>query len=183
MNLKSNSLLNSKSKSSHYSNHNMRLKLVATLYAGESFGELALLSDQPRKATVKTKTEWYFAMLGKEDFKNIYGVAQMNKLNRKIDFFQSIPIFCEQNREFLSRFTYYLKDKEVKRNDYLYREGDKWDFWYIIIQGDFELSIKCKIKFIISLLILKTCLVVIITMNYIIQKIFRRIIISKYKNE
>ena len=64
-------------------------------------------------------------MLGKEDFKNIYGVAQMNKLNRKIDFFQSIPIFCEQNREFLSRFTYYLKDKEVKRNDYLYREGDK----------------------------------------------------------
>ena len=120
------------------------MKLVATLNAGQSFGELALLSDKPRMATIKTKTDWYFAMLGKHDFQNIYGVMQMNKLNKKVDFFKSIPIFCELTREQLSPFTYYLKEMELHRNEYLYNEGDKWEYWYIIINGEFEVTMNSK---------------------------------------
>lgn len=44
---------------------------VKTLYSGSSFGELALLDNKPRAATIKCKEDCYFAVLNKSAFDNI----------------------------------------------------------------------------------------------------------------
>ena len=49
---------------------------VATLPKHSSFGELALISNKPRAATIRAKTDWYLAVLSKEDYKKIYGLVQ-----------------------------------------------------------------------------------------------------------
>ena len=38
---------------------------VGELTTGSSFGELALISNKPRAATIRAKTHWYLAVLGK----------------------------------------------------------------------------------------------------------------------
>jgi len=42
--------------------------VIATLLPGEYFGEMALLSDHPRNATVRAKTKLATEMVGKENF-------------------------------------------------------------------------------------------------------------------
>lgn len=44
---------------------------VNTLSAGDYFGEIALVTDRPRTATVRTVTEVEAAVLGKENFLNM----------------------------------------------------------------------------------------------------------------
>ena len=43
-------------------------EVVASLGPGDYFGEMALLGDRPRNATVKTLSDCEFAVLGKENF-------------------------------------------------------------------------------------------------------------------
>ena len=38
---------------------------VGELTTGSSFGELALISNKPRAATIRAKTHWYLAVLWK----------------------------------------------------------------------------------------------------------------------
>ena len=57
------------------SEKNMLVSLVevANLNVGDGFGELALLNDGPRLATITCKEESHFATLNKENFRAILG--------------------------------------------------------------------------------------------------------------
>ena len=46
---------------------------IAVLGAGDGFGELALLNDSPRLATIVCKEDSYFGTLNKEPFRAILG--------------------------------------------------------------------------------------------------------------
>ena len=52
---------------------------VGELTDGSSFGELALISNKPRAATIRAKTPWYLAVLGKKDYLKVYGVRVLFK--------------------------------------------------------------------------------------------------------
>lgn len=41
---------------------------VVTLRSGKSFGELALIKDQPRAASIKTLEDCHFAVMNKSDY-------------------------------------------------------------------------------------------------------------------
>lgn len=43
---------------------------VKTMKSGDSFGELALLNNNPRAATIKCETECSFAVIHKVDYDN-----------------------------------------------------------------------------------------------------------------
>ena len=55
------------------SRENGRSRRVTTLGAGEYFGEIALLRDQPRVATVRGKTEGSVWRLARQDFRDLVG--------------------------------------------------------------------------------------------------------------
>ena len=69
------------------------MKPVAQLTPGMSFGELALIKDQPRAASILCNTDCHFAVLSKEDYMNIIGKVEAKKLDKFIDFLQEIPMF------------------------------------------------------------------------------------------
>ena len=62
----------------------MNYQEIIVLPAGASFGELALISNKPRAATIRAKEDWHFAVLEKQDYQKVYGVIQEKILNRKI---------------------------------------------------------------------------------------------------
>ena len=55
---------------------------VEQLPPESSFGELALISNKRRSATIRAKTDCYFAILEKEDYQKIYGALQIKRLNK-----------------------------------------------------------------------------------------------------
>lgn len=125
-------------RSMHTKHDETPMKEVAVLGAGKGFGELALISNKKRAATIKTKSPCYFAILDKKDYQSIYGTFERKKLNRKISFLKTIPVFASKQRcdlglsfvvlgitkDQLAKITYFLTEVKVERNQCLIREGE-----------------------------------------------------------
>ena len=69
---------------------------VVKLKTGASFGELALLKNAPRAATIKCLTDCFFAVLDKDDYMKIIKRIHYKEETKKANFFLSIPFFKDQ---------------------------------------------------------------------------------------
>lgn len=113
---------------------------VAELTPGHSFGELALLQDTPRAASILCKEKTVLAVLRKEHFDSVLKEAETRKLNEKLAVLRSVPALQGWSRLSLSKLTYYLKERYYKRGHVVYSEGDSATEAYIIIDGEFKLT-------------------------------------------
>ena len=78
------------STNQHMQNHNWFVKVV-NLVDGNSFGELSLLSDAPRAATVVCEsTEVVVAVIKKESYKKVFEKIEMRQREERIKFFKNI---------------------------------------------------------------------------------------------
>ena len=59
---------------------------VATLGPGKSFGELALINNVRRSATVVAVEDSTFAVIKKKDFDKVYGRVLKKKFAKKVEF-------------------------------------------------------------------------------------------------
>lgn len=82
--------------------------------------------------------------MDRQSYKKVLGKIEQKRLNQSIDFLQSLPFFNSWTRSTISKFQYLFERKEFIRNQIVYTEGDHADFVYLILSGEFELSLKCK---------------------------------------
>eukprot|EP00347_Sterkiella_histriomuscorum_P000821 403374386 len=111
---------------------------VAKLIDGSSFGELALLEQKPRAATIRCLQNSHFMVLTKNDYVRVIGKIERRAYNDKINFLRNIPVFSLLTRTSLGKMTYYFENKSCIRDSFLYKEGDQADYVYIIKSGEFE---------------------------------------------
>lgn len=119
---------------------------VSEMAAGACFGELALLQGLPRSATIQCLERTVVGVLSKENFNVVLKEHEAKKLNWKINFLQSTPMFSSWTRQALSRLTYYLKERKFRRLDKVYEEGTQANEAYIVVQGEFKLTKNCKVQ-------------------------------------
>lgn len=119
---------------------------VSEMTAGTSFGELALLQGLPRSASIQCLETTALGVLNKEAFNAVLKEHEARKLNWKISFLQSTPMFASWTRQALSRLTYYLKERKFKRLDRVYEEGTQANEAFLVVAGEFKLTKNCKIK-------------------------------------
>lgn len=119
---------------------------VSELGAGQSFGELALLQDSARSASILCKTPTILAVLTKDSFNLVLKEEEARRLNEKISFIHSMPAFQSWSRLDLSKLTYYLKEKTYKRWNRVYEEGDTAEEAYIVLEGQFRLTKAWKVE-------------------------------------
>ena len=65
---------------------------VAKLSAGQSFGELALINDAPRAATVYCLSECIFAVIERKDYEKVLKRIELKAQQAKIQFFSKIHL-------------------------------------------------------------------------------------------
>lgn len=97
-------------------------KFLKTYQPGESFGELALLYNAPRAATIKAKTDSVLFELDRECFNHIVKEAAMKKREKYDNFLQSVEIFSTMDPYERSQIADALKPVKIAKGDYVVKQ-------------------------------------------------------------
>jgi CRP-like cAMP-binding protein len=119
---------------------------VNVLREGQTFGELALIRDDTRSASIICKEETHFAVLEKQDFKRIIGEVTERRLAEVVSFLRSLPMFAQMTRKSLTKLSYYFKQRLFTRKQVVYREGEEADLVYFVKEGEFQLLKKVRLN-------------------------------------
>lgn len=122
------------------------MRTVVQLHSGMSFGELALIKDQPRAASIYCETDCHFAVLSKEDYMNVIGKLEARKLDIFIEFLHSIPTFRNWTKKKLELLTYHFAKVNYKRKQVVFAIDSQAKYVYIVTSGEFELSKPVVVK-------------------------------------
>lgn len=105
---------------------------------GSSFGELALLEQKPRAATIRCLQNSHFMVLSKNDYNKVIGKIERRAYNDKINFLRNIPVLSLLTRTSLGKLTYYFEVKVCIRDSIIYKEGDSAEWVFIIKSGELQ---------------------------------------------
>eukprot|EP00347_Sterkiella_histriomuscorum_P021256 403334649 len=119
---------------------------VVQLTAGKSFGELALIKNKPRAATIKCLQPCHFAIMNKTDYQKVLQRIEYKNLHKIVDFLHQVPFMSFMTRTTLSKLQYSFETRTYKRNQVLYREGTQATHVYLIKSGEVEVSKKLVLK-------------------------------------
>jgi len=98
----------------------------------------------PRAATIKCIGNCHLAVMSKADYNKVLAKIEARKLRKLIDFFKSIPFLSNNSKTYLTKLHYSFEQRNVIRNQEIYREGDPSDMVYLVREGEFEVSKRIK---------------------------------------
>lgn len=115
-------------------------KEVRHLSSGDCFGELALINNKPRTATIESKTLTYLAVLSKKDFTKVLSTHTFRALDERVDFLKQLPGFNSATKLNLQKLAYTFTEKTYKKDQIVYNEQDQANILFFIKSGEFKLS-------------------------------------------
>ncbi|KAL4466193.1 hypothetical protein ABPG72_011071 [Tetrahymena utriculariae] len=116
------------------------LTCVKVLNQGEAFGELALLNNKPRLASIIAHENTYLAVLDKKDFGIILKEKEEQKLLKEMGFFAKLPFFNGWNFNLVKLLYLNAFRVKYKKGDVVFQEGQDPVSVYIITDGQFDLE-------------------------------------------
>ncbi len=102
---------------------------------GEGFGELALLYNCPRAATITAKTDYVCWKLDRDTFNHIVKDAAAKKREKYDNFLQTVDILKSMDPYERSKLGDAVREMKFKRNEYVIVEGDEGSSFYLIVEG------------------------------------------------
>ena len=112
-------------------------KLVKEYQPGDAFGELALLYNAPRAATIKAESDTVITwVLDRETFNHIVKGAAQKKREKYENFLKNVDILSNIDSYELMQICDALKTATFKKGDYIIKEGEMGDVFYILEEGE-----------------------------------------------
>jgi CRP-like cAMP-binding protein len=115
-------------------------KEVRILTDGDCFGELALINNKPRTATILAQGLVYLAVLSKKDYNRILATHTFKSLDERVEHLKMLPSFNLATKLSLQKLAYTFTEKSYKKDQVVYTKGDPTDTLYFIKSGEFKLS-------------------------------------------
>lgn len=122
------------------------LENVSNLQEGDSFGELALISDRPRAATIQANTRTSLLVIQKQQFKRILGEIAEKRLNLKLKYLQSLNYFHSWSKSALNKISVYFENILLTRNQYLFSEDQLVKEIFFIKEGELLITKKHRVE-------------------------------------
>ena len=110
-------------------------KLVKVYNPGESFGELALLYNAPRAASIRAVTDCVLFALDRETFNHIVKEAEIKRRERFEQIISKIEILSVMDPYERSKIADVAIPVKYKKGDYVIKQFDIGDKFYFIESG------------------------------------------------
>lgn len=111
---------------------------LKTYHAGEAFGELALLYNAPRAATIKAKGDAVCFSLDRECFNHIVKEGSVKRRERYEETLKKVDILASMDPYERTHLCDGLKELRVKPGDVVIKEGEAGDKFYMVDEGEFK---------------------------------------------
>jgi len=111
-------------------------KLVKQCRAGDAFGELALLYNCPRAASVKSHDRSVLWQLDRETFSHIVRGSASKRRERYEDFLKKVPVLKTMEGYELSLLCDALQTMDVNKGSTIVSQGDIGDTFFILEEGE-----------------------------------------------
>ncbi|MBI3177210.1 MAG: cyclic nucleotide-binding domain-containing protein, partial [Chloroflexi bacterium] len=116
-------------------------RMVNELVSGDYFGEAALLTGEPRNATVRALTPVEALSLRKRDFDRLVragfdGGAKIDAALKRIGLLRRIPLFADFESYELKLVAAQLETQEAEAGATIIRQGEVGDKFYIVEAGE-----------------------------------------------
>jgi cAMP-dependent protein kinase regulator len=102
---------------------------------GETFGELALMYNAPRSATIKSLEPCDLWRLDQNSFKSIVMGAAIKKRERYTGFLESVPLLGELDAYERMVLADALEERKYNANEVIVNQDDPGDEFFIIASG------------------------------------------------
>ena len=113
-------------------------KIVKVYEKNDSFGELALLYYTPRQATIIAKTDSVLLSLDRVNFTQIVKDNAIKRKEMCKKFLKSVPILSQFSPYEINQILEAVRVKKYKKNDYIIRQNEKGNYFYILESGEVE---------------------------------------------
>ncbi len=110
-------------------------KTVGEAGKGRSFGDLALLYDCPRAATVIAAEECILWRVDQKTFRQILANGRINGDRETIDTLKKVSFLSDLSDEYLAKMAAAATDRSFKKGDVIIRKGDPGTEFYILKEG------------------------------------------------
>jgi len=117
-------------------------KYLSTLPPGNVFGELAILYNCKRTATVKAASDCKLWAIERQCFQTIMMRTGLIRQAEHSAFLKSVPSFTNLQEEILIKIADVLEENTYKNGEYIVRQGAAGDTFFIIKRGRVKVTIK-----------------------------------------
>lgn len=111
-------------------------KFLKEYHPGESFGELSLLYNAPRAASIQAKTDSTLWALDRECFNNIVKDAAIKRRERYEAFLKKVELLDTMDPYERMQLADGLQPHKFKSGEYVVKQGEEGDKFYMIEEGE-----------------------------------------------
>lgn len=105
---------------------------------GGNFGELALLYNAPRSASIKALTDCEFWAIDRSTFKNVVSEVTTKQYKENKEFLEKVPFFDSMTEKQKENIAGSLVPQVFRKGENIISEGDAASSYYIIYSGTAE---------------------------------------------
>lgn len=122
-------------------------KYLSSLSGAKVLGELAILYNCQRTATITAVTDCKLWAIERQCFQTIMMRTGLIKQTEYTDFLKSVPIFKDLPEDTLIKISDVLEECYYRKGDYIIRQGARGDTFFIISKGQVKVTIRPEDSF------------------------------------